>query len=201
MMVDHQPLVPDTLEDIRGQYASLLRFIGLLTCDVFHTDHPGHVARHLHHHFREFELHREGVVEDQHPGITHGRPVGAEGPAGMHASDIFKMRPDLVHLGDVETFKGFVEFQVGFGDFFDALFQHARPHDKRSAGICVVLGPKKASTYSREYASGLFEPAASHLPASPSPCHKGLLGQTASKRAIILESDEGERGEIVAGYE
>jgi hypothetical protein len=31
---------------------------------------------------------------------------------------------------------------------------------KRSASICVVLGPKKSSTYSSEYASGIFEPAA-----------------------------------------
>ena len=31
---------------------------------------------------------------------------------------------------------------------------------KRSANICVVLGPKKSSTYSSEYASGFFEPAA-----------------------------------------
>ena len=30
---------------------------------------------------------------------------------------------------------------------------------KRAAGICVVLGPKKPSTYSSEYASGFFEPA------------------------------------------
>jgi hypothetical protein len=36
---------------------------------------------------------------------------------------------------------------------------------KRSAGICVVLGPKKSSTYPSEYACGFFEPAASHLPA------------------------------------
>jgi hypothetical protein len=27
---------------------------------------------------------------------------------------------------------------------------------KRSAGICVVLDPKKSSTYSSEYASGFF---------------------------------------------
>ena len=52
---------------------------------------------------------------------------------------------------------------------------------KRSAGICVVLGPKKSSTYSSEYTSGLFEPAASHLPASPSPRNEGLLGQTPSE--------------------
>jgi hypothetical protein len=49
---------------------------------------------------------------------------------------------------------------------------------KRSAGIWVVLGPKKPSTYSSEYASGFFEPAASHLPASRFPRNEGLLGQT-----------------------
>ena len=48
---------------------------------------------------------------------------------------------------------------------------------KRSAGICIVLGPKKSSPYSSEYASGFFESAASHLPASPSPRNEGLLGQ------------------------
>jgi hypothetical protein len=49
---------------------------------------------------------------------------------------------------------------------------------KRSAGICVVLGQKKSSTYSSEYASGFFlEPAASHLHTSPSPRNEGLLGQ------------------------
>ena len=51
---------------------------------------------------------------------------------------------------------------------------------KRSAGICVVLGPKTSSTYSSEYASGFFEPAASHMPASPFPRNEGLLGQTPS---------------------
>jgi hypothetical protein len=49
---------------------------------------------------------------------------------------------------------------------------------KRSAGIGVVLGPKKSSTYSSEYASGFFEPTASHIPATPSPRNEGLLGQT-----------------------
>ena len=29
---------------------------------------------------------------------------------------------------------------------------------KRSASICVVLGPKKSSTYCSEYVSGFFEP-------------------------------------------
>ena len=52
---------------------------------------------------------------------------------------------------------------------------------KRAAAICVVLIPKKSSTYSSEYASGFFVPAASHLPASPSPCNEGLLGQAPSR--------------------
>jgi hypothetical protein len=51
---------------------------------------------------------------------------------------------------------------------------------KRSAGICVVLGPKKSSTYASEYASDFFEPAASHLPTAPLPRNEGLLGQTPS---------------------
>jgi len=34
---------------------------------------------------------------------------------------------------------------------------------KRSAGIWVVLGPKKSSTYCREYASGFLQPATLHL--------------------------------------
>ena len=51
---------------------------------------------------------------------------------------------------------------------------------KRSAGICVVLGSKKSSTYSSEYASGFFKPAASYLPAPSSPRNEGLLGQTPS---------------------
>ncbi len=49
---------------------------------------------------------------------------------------------------------------------------------KRSAGICIVLGPKKFSPYCREYASGFSEPAALHLRAARSPRNDGLLGQT-----------------------
>ena len=50
-------------------------------------------------------------------------------------------------------------------------------YGKRSASICVVLGPKKSSTYSSEYASGFFAPAASHLAAPHSPRHEGTDGQ------------------------
>ena len=53
--------------------------------------------------------------------------------------------------------------------------------DKRSAGLCVVLGPKKSSTYCREYASGFLGPAALHLPTACSPRNEGLLGQAPSR--------------------
>jgi hypothetical protein len=51
-------------------------------------------------------------------------------------------------------------------------------YGKRSASICVVLGQKKSSTYSSEYASGFFDPAASHLPAALLPRKERLLRQT-----------------------
>ena len=35
------------------------------------------------------------------------------------------------------------------------------------------------------YASGFFEPVASHLPASPSPRNEGLLGQAPSRSASV----------------
>jgi hypothetical protein len=62
-------------------------------------------------------------------------------------------------------------------------------YGKRSAGICVVLGSKKSSTYSSEYTSGFFELAASHLPASPFPRNEGLLGQ-APRRGSAREKAE-----------
>ena len=49
---------------------------------------------------------------------------------------------------------------------------------KRFSDICVVLGSKKSSTYSSEYASSFFESAASYLPVPPSPRNERLLGQT-----------------------
>ena len=57
-------------------------------------------------------------------------------------------------------------------------------YGKCSAAICVVLGSKK-STYVSEYASGFFEPRASHLPAAPSPRNEGLLGQTPSDTQTV----------------
>ncbi|MDZ4853904.1 MAG: hypothetical protein SGJ26_03420, partial [Nitrospirota bacterium] len=54
-------------------------------------------------------------------------------------------------------------------------------YGERSATICVVLGPKKSSTYSSEYASGFSRPAASHLAAPPSSRHEGNVGQAPSK--------------------
>jgi hypothetical protein len=43
--------------------------------------------------------------------------------------------------------------------------------------MCVVLGPKKSSAYSSEYASGFSGPAALHLAAPPSFRHEGNVGR------------------------
>ena len=57
VVVDHQPLIPNALEQIRGEHPGVLGFIGLLAGDVFDADHPRHIARDLHHRFRQFKLH------------------------------------------------------------------------------------------------------------------------------------------------
>jgi hypothetical protein len=52
--------------------------------------------------------------------------------------------------------------------------------------ICVVLDPKKSSTYSSEYASGFSGPAASHLAAPPSPRHEGNAEQAPSVDYLLV---------------
>jgi hypothetical protein len=122
--MDHQPLIADEFEKVRGEDLGLLRFVGLLGDEILNTNDPGHIACDLDHHVGKFELHREGVIEDQHPGISDGGPPGTNRPARVYTGDVFLMRPDLVHLGDVETLKGIVELLVSFRDSVDTLFQH-----------------------------------------------------------------------------
>jgi hypothetical protein len=42
------------------------------------------------------------------------------------------MGPDLVHLGDVQGFESFIKSLIGFGDFFDSLFDHEVPVSERA---------------------------------------------------------------------
>ena len=122
--MDHQPLIADEFEKVRREDLGLLRLIGLLRGEILDANDPGHIACDLHHDVGEFELHREGIIEDQHPGIANGRPPGTNRPPRMDTGDVFLMGPDLVHLDDVETLKGLIEFPVGFRDGVDTLFQH-----------------------------------------------------------------------------
>ena len=122
--MDHEPLIPDKFEKVCCEDLGLLRFVGLLGREILDTNDPSHIACHLDHHVGEVELHREGIIEDQHPGIADGGPSGTDRPSGVYTGDIFLMGPDLVHLGDVESLEGIVEFLVGFRDGVDTLFQH-----------------------------------------------------------------------------
>jgi hypothetical protein len=122
--MDHQPLIADEFEKVGREDLGLLRFVGLLRGEILDTNDPGHIACDLDHHVGKFELHGEGVIEDQHPGISDGGPPGTNRPARVYTGDVFLMRPDLVHLGDVETLKGIVELLVRFRDSVDTLFQH-----------------------------------------------------------------------------
>jgi hypothetical protein len=55
-------------------------------------------------------------------------------------------------------------------------------NSKLSAGDCVVLDPKKPSTYCREYTSSFLELAAVHVPTACPPHNAGLLGQAPSSK-------------------
>lgn len=124
VVMNHLPLVADEFKKVRREDLGLLRFVGLLSGEILDANDPGHVACNLHHDIGEFELHREGVIEDQHPGIADGRPPGTNRPARVYTGDVFLMGPALVHLGDVETLKGIVELLVDFRNGVDTLFQH-----------------------------------------------------------------------------
>jgi hypothetical protein len=126
MMMNHQPLISDALEEIRCYHLCLLRFVRLMGGDVLHADDPGYIACHLHHHVGELECHRKSIIEDQNPGVAHERPARPQCPARMDAGHVLQVRPNLVHLADVEIAKRGIKGVVRFVHFFDALFQHAR---------------------------------------------------------------------------
>ena len=140
VVMDQQPLIADEFEKVRREDLGLLRFVGLLSGEILDADDPSHIACHLNQDLGEFELHGEGVIEDQHPGIADGRPPRTNRPARVNTSDVFLMSPDLVHPGDVKTLKSFVECLVGFRDGFDTLFQHAAPLSQRSRIILQASG-------------------------------------------------------------
>lgn len=127
MVMDHQPLITDQLEKVRGEDLGVLRFVGLLGCEIFNTNDPGHVAGHLYHHISQLEFHRKRVVKDQYPGVSYGGPAGTNRPAWVNAGDIVLMHPDLVHLGNVEALERLVECSIGLRDGFDTLRQHSNP--------------------------------------------------------------------------
>ena len=122
--MNHQPLVADTLKEIGREDTRFDRLVVLTAGEMFGADDPPQVPCDLHLHIRQLEFHGEGIVEDQHPGIAHRRPVAAEAPPGMNAGDVFEMRPHFVHLEHVQAFKGGIKGEIGAGDFFDTLFDH-----------------------------------------------------------------------------
>ena len=74
MVVDHQPFIADAFKEVRGKDFGLLRFVRLLSDEIFDTNNPGHVARDLDHHVGQLKLHGKGIIEDEHPRVTHVRP-------------------------------------------------------------------------------------------------------------------------------
>src|SRR5437867_275896 len=126
-MVDDLPLLPHPFIQVGGEDSAFLSRVALLAGDVLRTDHPGHLPGHLNLNLGEIELHREGVVEDQDPGISHSRPADPQGPARMNAGDILLLRPDPIHPRNVQAFEGLIELLVRPGDLLDPFLEHVPP--------------------------------------------------------------------------
>ncbi len=75
--MDHQPLIADALEQVRGEHAGFYRLVVLAAGEMFGADDPAQIACDLNLDVGEFEFHGKGVVEDQYPGIAYSGPIAA----------------------------------------------------------------------------------------------------------------------------
>ena len=80
VVMDHQPLVADEFEEGSWQGPWLVAVRRTVEWRDSRHEYPSHVVCNLDHRVGEFELHREGVIEDQHPGITDSGPPGTDRP-------------------------------------------------------------------------------------------------------------------------
>src|SRR6185369_4672658 len=58
------------------------------------------------------EAHLPGPLEDGIPRFPHGIPAREQRPARMNAPDVVRVRPDLLHLAELEAFERAVEARI-----------------------------------------------------------------------------------------
>src|SRR5262245_38601313 len=114
--MDHQPLSTRSLEHVRCEERRHRNPIARAREDVLRADDPRQVGVHVHVDVGDAEAHLTAALEDGVPRLADSFPPGQERPAGVDAANVVGVRPDLIHLGDLEAFEGPVETRVGLLD-------------------------------------------------------------------------------------
>src|SRR5262245_2653214 len=112
----HLPAVGLALEDVRRDDRRDRHAASHLGEDVLGAGDPGETARDGELHVADGEADLARVVEDGLPGRAHVLPSGQQRPARVDALDVLAVRPDLLHLGEIEGLERAVEARIGLFD-------------------------------------------------------------------------------------
>jgi hypothetical protein len=112
MVRGEEPLAIAANENIRGLYGGFVEAIREGRRDVLGACHPACVALDAYPNGAERNAHALGVRENSRPALAHFLPAQQKIPSRMNAFDAVVMRPDGLHLGEVERFESDVEALV-----------------------------------------------------------------------------------------
>src|SRR5687767_10508542 len=108
-MVDDEPLAAPTLEEVRGEERRHGDLPPGVREDVLRAGDPSEVDIDVRAHVADAEAHLAAALEDRVPRFPHGVPAHEQRPARMNAPDVFRVRPDLLHLAQIEALERAVE--------------------------------------------------------------------------------------------
>src|SRR5204863_9010923 len=122
--------------------------------DVLGAGDPGETARDGELNVADGEADLARVVKDGLPGRAHVLPSGQQRPARVHALDVLAVRPDLLHLGEIEGLERAIEARIGFLDF-EAPARHASgqettassPTRRMASGVSAALAHGPATRF------------------------------------------------------
>ena len=111
-MVDEEPVTARALEEVRRQERRHGHLPAGMREDVLRAGDPPEVGVHVGAHVADAEAHLPAALEDGVPRFPHGVPAREQRPARMNAPDVVRVRPDPLHLAEVEAFERAVEARI-----------------------------------------------------------------------------------------
>ena len=112
VMVDEEPVAAPPLEDIRREEGRHGHLPSGMREDVLRAGDPAEVGVDVGAHVADAEAHLPASLEDGVPRFPHRVPAHEQRPARMNAPDVVRVRPDLLHLAEVEALERAVEARI-----------------------------------------------------------------------------------------